>query len=159
MPGLTNLLMPVATRNSVTFEKNLTMKKLFSIRYSAASFNTAMLLLRVGAGILIFPHGYQKLMNYDALKVKFLSFLGLGSEVSLILAIIAECLGGILLVLGLCTRAATIPLLVVMFVAMSRAHNFQVFGDAEKPAVFFLVFLTILFLGPGRMSVDGAIRK
>lgn len=152
-------MMAVASRNSITFEKFLTMKKLFSISYSAASFNTAMLLLRVGAGILIFSHGYQKLVNYDSLKVKFLNFLGLGSEISLVLTIFAECFCAILLVLGLFTRLAVIPLLIAMFVAMSRAHNFQIFGDAEKPALFFLIFLTILFLGPGRMSIDGAIRK
>ncbi len=159
MPGLTNLLMAATTRNSVTFEKFLTMKKLFSISYSAASFNTAMLLLRVGAGILIFSHGYQKLVNYDSIRGKFLNFLGLGSEFSLVLIIFAECLCAILLALGLFTRLAVIPLIIGMFVAMSRAHNFQIFDDAEKPALFFLAFLTILFLGPGRMSIDGMIRK
>jgi len=135
------------------------MKKLFSISYSAASFNTAMLLLRIGTGILIFSHGYQKLVNYDSIKGKFLNFLGMGPEVSLVLTIFAECFCAILLVLGLFTRLAAIPLLIAMFVAMSSAHNFDIFGDAEKPALFFLIFLSILFLGPGRVSIDGMIRK
>ena len=77
----------------------------------------------------------------------------------LILAIFAECFCAVLLALGLLTRLAVIPLMVVMAVAMFRAHNFQIFGDAEKPALFFLIFLTILFVGPGKISVDGMVKK
>lgn len=135
------------------------MKRLLSIRYSATSFDLAMLILRVCAGILMIPHGYTKLVNFEQASGKFLNFLGLGSTVSLSLDIFAEFFCSIFIILGLFTRLAAIPLVIAMFVAISMAHNFQVFTEGERASLFFLIFLTILFVGPGRISLDALIRK
>jgi hypothetical protein len=35
------------------------MKKLLSTRYSAGAFNTAMLVLRIGVGVLMMHYGYD----------------------------------------------------------------------------------------------------
>jgi putative oxidoreductase len=61
--------------------------------------------------------------------------------------------------LGLFTRLATIPLMIDMFVAVYKGHHSDILGDGEHPALFFLIFLTILILGPGRISIDGMINK
>ena len=135
------------------------MKKLLSTKYSASAFNTAIFILRVGAGILMAAHGYDKLVHFKQYSAHFINFLGLGQSTSLALVIFAEFFCSIFVILGLFTRLAVIPIMMVMLVATFKAHNLDFFGDAEHPTLFFLVFLTILFVGPGRVSVDGMVNK
>jgi uncharacterized membrane protein YphA (DoxX/SURF4 family) len=46
-----------------------------------------------------------------------------------------------------------------MLVATVKAHNLDVFDTGEKSTLFLVAFIVILILGPGRISVDGAINK
>ena len=135
------------------------MKKLLSSRYSASAFNIALFILRVGTGILTANHGFEKLANFKRFNAQFINFMGMGTKVSLSLAIFAEFFCSILLILGLMTRLAVIPLIVVMSVATFMVYKGDVFAKAELPAVFLLAFIAILFVGPGRISVDSAINK
>jgi putative oxidoreductase len=135
------------------------MKKLFGTGYSTNAFNIAMFVLRIGAGILMIHHGYDKLVHYQDYAPKFLNFLGLGGYVSLSLVIFAEFFCSIFLMLGLFTRLVTIPLMIDTFVAVYKGHNSDVLGDGEHAALFFLIYLVIFILGPGRISIDGMINK
>lgn len=135
------------------------MKKLLNISYSASAFNIALLILRVGAGVLLAAHGYQKLINFQDMSSHFVNFLGLGSTISLSLTIFAEFFCSIFVILGLFTRLAAIPIVINMAVAVGKGHNYDFFGKAEAASLFFLVFLTILLIGPGKASIDGAINK
>ena len=135
------------------------MKKLLSIRYTTSAFNLAMLILRVGAGILMMNHGYDKLVNFEKYSSQFMNFLGMSGTVSLALVIFAEFFCSIFLVLGLFTRLAVIPLIIDVSVAVLKAHNVDIFGEGELPSLFFLIFVTILLIGPGKISVDGMIKK
>jgi putative oxidoreductase len=135
------------------------MKKLFSIGYTTSAFNIALFILRVGAGILMIHHGYDKLVHFETYVPKFINFMGLGANVSLSLVIFAEFFCSIFLMLGLFSRLATIPLMIDMFVAVTKAHHSDILGDGEHASLFFLIFLTILIIGPGRISVDGMINK
>ena len=135
------------------------MKKLFSARYSAGAFNTAMLVMRLGFGILIAKHGYDKLENFAMIKTQFISFLGLSQSVSLSLVIFAELFCGCLVVIGLATRLATIPLIIAMSVALFKAHNGDVFGVGQAATLYLIAFVGILLAGPGKASVDGMISK
>src|ERR1700712_672668 len=103
------------------------MKKLFSVKYSSGAFNTAMFVLRVGFGVLILMHGYDKLVHFNNYKTQFIPFLGMSSSISLSLAIFAEFFCAILLILGLFTRFAAIPLIITMSVALFKAHDGKVF--------------------------------
>ena len=135
------------------------MKKLLSTKYSAGAFNTAMLLLRLVVGFLMVNHGYGKLVHFGDMQGKFINFLGLGQPVSLALVVFAEFFFSIFLILGLFTRLSAIPLIVVMAVALFKAHHADFFGDGEKPALFLGCYLVLLILGPGRISVDGMSGK
>lgn len=135
------------------------MKKLFTIGYSASAFNIALFILRVGAGILMLHHGYDKLVHFQDYAPKFINFLGLGGNVSLSLVIFAEFFCAIFLILGLFSRLAAIPLIIDMTVAIAKGHNMDLLGDGERPALFLLIFIAILFIGPGKVSVDGMISK
>ncbi|MEI9934947.1 MAG: DoxX family protein [Ferruginibacter sp.] len=135
------------------------MKRLLSINYSDGAFNTAMLLLRLGAGILMMHHGYQKLVGFGAMKNSFVSFLGLGSSFSLALDIFAEFFCSMFLILGLFTRLATIPLIIAMLFALFEVHSGDYFGKGELASHYLIAYFVLLLVGPGKISVDGLIGK
>lgn len=135
------------------------MKKLLSTKYNAGAFNTGLLVLRLGAGILMANHGYSKLVGFNEMSPKFVNFLGIGSEVTLALVIFAELFCAALIVIGLFTRLACIPLIIVCTYAVAKTHNWDVFDSAELATLFLAAFLTLLFTGPGRISVDRMISK
>ncbi len=131
------------------------MKKLLSTKYSKNGFNIAMLLLRLTMGLLMMSHGYQKLLDFAETKNTFMNFMGLGSSMSLALVIFAEFFCALFLILGLLTRGVVVPLVITMFVALYKAHNLDFMGDGEMATLYLGGFLTLLILGPGRVSVDG----
>jgi putative oxidoreductase len=134
------------------------LKKLFYHSYSPVAFNIAALILRIVFGLLMLPHGWDKLSHFAEKKHKFMNFLGLGSSLSLGLATFAEFFCSILLILGLFTRLATIPLLVTIFVILNL-HHWQFYGPNELEPAFLAAFLAILLLGPGKYSFDAQISK
>ena len=135
------------------------MKKLFSVSYTSWAFNLALLILRVGCGILMLNHGYDKLVHFQEYSANFMNFLGLSGSVSLALVIFAEFFCSIFLILGLFTRLVTIPLIIDVAVAVVKGHDMKIFSEGEHAAIFFLVFIAILLVGPGRISIDGMINK
>lgn len=135
------------------------MKNLFSTRYSTGAFNSAMLVLRLGVGVLMISHGYDKLIHYGDMHHKFMNFMGMGSSISLALLIFAEFFCSLFLILGLFTRFATIPLIIAMCVALFKAHHGDVLGEGQTAALFLTGYLVLLFTGPGKISVDSMIGK
>jgi len=133
------------------------MSKFLSTKYSAGAFNLGMLVLRIATGLLLANHGYAKLVKFNGLKDKFMNFLHLGSTTSLSLIIFAELVCGILLILGLFTRFACIPILIGMGVVVFVASNGHIFAEGERGMVYLAATLTILLCGPGKISVDGMI--
>lgn len=140
------------------------MKKLLSTSYSSGAFNVAMLILRLGAGILMMHHGYGKLVAFSEYKEHFPSFLGLGSTASLALDVFAEFFCALFVIIGLFTRLAVIPIIIAMLFALIKVHDLNIFMDGKsangEPALLFLTaFFVLLFVGPGRVSVDSMIGK
>jgi putative oxidoreductase len=133
------------------------MKKLLSTKYSAGAFNFAILLLRLVFGILIMNHGYDKLIHFGDKHNTFMNFFGIGSTLSLALVIFAEFFCGLFVILGLFTRLSVIPIIIVLAVAVFKAHHGAVFGDGQPAALFLTAFAVLLFVGPGRVSVDSMI--
>ena len=135
------------------------MKKLLSISYSASAFNLALLILRIGAGVLLMAHGYDKLVHFADYQKQFMSFLGLGSSFSLALVVFSEFFCSIFVIVGLFTRFVSIPILIGLSVALFKAHHADFFDTGEHASLFILAFITILLVGPGKVSVDGLINK
>ena len=140
------------------------MKKFFSTAYSEGAFNIALLALRVTFGlILCFYYGLDKLRNFGRLQYVFPDPVHLGHRLSLALVIFAELLCGLLVALGLFTRFAALVLVISMGVAEFFAHHGRVAmagGMVHEQAWLYLVgFFVILLVGPGRISVDGAMGK
>ncbi len=132
-------------------------QSLFDISYKKSSFDLSMLILRLGFGILMIPHGYAKFVSFGEKQNDFMDFMGLGPATSLVLAIFAELICSALLVLGHFTRAATIPLIVTAIVITFLAHDGDVFGKGYGGFSYLLVYIVILLVGPGKFSLDAAI--
>lgn len=93
------------------------------------SFDTGALLLRLTAGVTIFwQHGLVKLMQFGELSTTFPDPIGVGHTLSLTLLLFAELVCAALVVLGLWTRVATIPLIIAMAVAAFLANGDQPFA-------------------------------
>jgi len=133
------------------------MKKLFSAGYNADAFNIALLILRLGSGILMASHGYDKLIQYNEMKVKFMSFIGLSPAITLGLVIFAELVCAILVAIGLFTRLACIPLIILLCVALFQVHNADFFGEGQVAVLYLVIYVTLLFTGPGKFSIDHII--
>jgi putative oxidoreductase len=136
------------------------MKKLFSTRTSESAFSFAMFVLRVGSGsLMLMNHGLDKLLHFSQKAGNFANPFGIGSTASLSLTIFAEFFCSVFIILGLFTRLACIPLIINMSVALFIAHKGDFFGQGELAGLFLIVFSTILFAGPGRVSLDRFLVK
>lgn len=103
-------------------------------------------------------HGYDKLMNFSTKAEKFPALFGLPSNVNLSLAVFAEFFCSILLIFGFLTRFAALMLSVTMATAFFMAHKGALSGpgSGELALVYLIGYLTLLFTGAGRLSVDRA---
>ena len=135
------------------------MSKLFSTRYNAGSHNIGLLFLRLGVGILMANHGYDKLVHFSEYQPQFMDFMGLGKGLSLGLTVFAELFCSVLLIIGLFTRLATIPLIILTLVIIFKASNADIFGKAEIATLYLTVYTALLFTGAGRWSIDNMISK
>jgi putative oxidoreductase len=113
------------------------------------------LFLRLGAGgALIYQHGWPKLMGFAERMDTFADPLGIGSGVSLALITFAETICAALVMLGLWTRIATLPILIGFAVVVFVVQGDAPFKEKELAMFFLVAYLTILFTGSGRYSVD-----
>ena len=119
--------------------------------------SAGLLLLRIAIGGLMLVHGTQKLMGFSELSGKFPDPLGMGSQLSLLSAIGAEVGCSLLLILGLGTRFAAIPLAFTMIVALFLVHASDPWQVKELAAVYLCVYLSLILTGAGEFSLDGLI--
>ena len=135
------------------------MKRIFSVAYPDRAFDLAMLILRVFIGVAMAHHGYGKLIHFSEMQEKFMNFLGLGPAISLALVVFAEFFCSMLLVIGFMTRAALIPLIITMAVAVFSAHSGDIFGKGELASIYLAAYLALTLTGPGRYSIDGILSR
>lgn len=98
-----------------------------------------------------------KLLGPD--PVAFADPFGIGMGPSLALAVFAEVVCSVLLIIGFFTRLATIPLLTTMAVAIFIIHAADEFGKKEMAVLYLLVYVTLLLAGAGKYSVDTLLYK
>jgi putative oxidoreductase len=136
------------------------MKKLFSSKNSETSVSFSLLVLRVSLGFLmLMVHGFPKLNNFKKESADFADPFHIGSTISLSLTIFAEFFCAALIVMGLLTRLATIPLIIAMSVALFYVNHGNITGGGEKAALYLFGFVALLFAGPGKYSLDRAFGK
>lgn len=128
--------------------------KFLSPKINEQKINISLLIIRVVSGLVMIPHGYKKLTHFSEKSADFMNFLGLSSEISFGLLVGAEFFCSILLVAGLFSRFALIPLVIAMSVAAFKAHSGDIFGDGETSFLYLACYFTLLVAGPGKWSLD-----
>lgn len=117
--------------------------------------NIVLLLLRISAGALMLTHGYGKFVTlFGTEPIQFADPFGVGAVASLSLTVFSEVLCSILLILGLGTRLAAIPLIITMFVAIFIIHVSDGFGRQELPLLYTVIYIAIALMGAGKYSID-----
>lgn len=136
--------------------------------------NTTALIARLAVGLVIFPHGAQKLLGWFggygfSGTMGFLTgTVGLPSVLA-VLVILIESIGALFVLTGFLTRVAAFGILAQFLGVMFKMHTangfFMNWSGAQKGEgieYFLLLFgLTIILLitGGGRASVDAAIAR
>jgi putative oxidoreductase len=131
-------------------------------------------LMRLVLGVLFFAHGAQKALGwyggngFDA-TVRFFGQNLHIPQVLAVAAILAEFLGGILLVFGFLTRLAALGIAVNMVVAVMLVHfhnglfmnwtGTQPGEGFEFHLLAFAMALTLVVRGAGALSIDRAIER
>jgi putative oxidoreductase len=135
------------------------MKKLFSSDQSRPV-SLALLIARLGIAALMLTHGIPKLnMLLSGAPVQFPPVLGLSAQFSLGLAVFAEVLCSVLILVGFATRLAAIPLIITMLVAVFVIHGADPVAIKEPALKYLLVYLVLLFAGSGKYSIDQLVSR
>lgn len=128
----------------------------------------AALILRLGFGFfIVFGHGLGKLQMLLSGNIQFPALFGISPTINLILATLAEFLAGIMVIAGLRTRLASIPLMITMAVAAFFVHASDPLfaaaaggGASKEFALLFLFgFAGTFLLDSGRYSLDAIARR
>jgi putative oxidoreductase len=133
------------------------LKRLWSTR--PLSVDAGLLVIRVAMALFMLSHGYPKLANFTERMDRFSDPFGIGHTASLSLAVFAEFFCSILLGLGLFTRFALVPLMITMATVVFIVHAGDPFGDFEKALLYLMTYVGLFFTGPGKFSVDGALKR
>ena len=137
---------------------NALYKFLFPSEESTKTVSVAILALRLVFGLFIISHGYMKLTSFSTLEQNFPDPLGVGSQLSLMLAIFAELFCGLAFTFGFITRVVLIPLIFTMLVAVFVIHANDPMAVKELAILYLAVFCISYISGPGRYSVDYVVR-
>ena len=117
-----------------------------------------LLVLRVGfGGMMLFGHGWGKLVGFGEKAAMFPDLLGIGGPANLALVVFAEFFCSIALILGLATRLAAVPLIVTMAVAVFVVHANDPWHGKEMAVMYLVPFLTLFVTGGGRLSLDAML--
>ena len=121
--------------------------------------NFSLLLLRLLGGGLMLLHGYPKLMKIIEGKTGFADPLGIGEELSLYLAVFAEFVCSILILVGLYVRWAVIPYIFTMVIAVFVIHAGDPLQKQELGLLYLGIGILILLNGSGKYSLDYRIKR
>jgi putative oxidoreductase len=119
--------------------------------------HVALLVLRVGFGLLMLPHGLAKWQRLSAGETGFADPIGIGEYPSLLLAIFAEVACSVLLTLGLLHRLALLPLIILTAVAAFIVHANDALDVKEHALLYLFAYLPMWWLGAGKYSLDALL--
>jgi putative oxidoreductase len=139
----------------------------------ATSDDLLPLILRLTLGLVIFPHGAQKLLGWfggAGFSGTLQGMTGMGlPAVLVVLVILAESFGALGLIFGFLTRFSAFGIGLVMLGAIGMVHaknGFFMNWTGQQPGEGFEyhllalgLALALLLRGGGRASVDGVLQK
>lgn len=133
---------------------NNRLKTLLSSLSSDRWFDSAILFMRIFIGAMMLTHGIGKIQNYNAIVNSFPDPLGIGSAASFTLITLIEVGCSVLIIMGLFTRLATLPLIFGMYIATFIAFPEKTFAEGELSFVYMGIYIMLLVSGGGRYALD-----
>lgn len=122
-----------------------------------------LLVIRLYWGYQFFIAGKGKLLNLERVT-GFFTDLGIPfPHINAAVVGVTECVGGLLLIIGLASRLVSIPLVVAMSVAYATAHRESLWNFEEmikqEPYTFLMAAVLVLAFGPGKFSIDTLLKR
>lgn len=122
--------------------------------------SVGLLIMRIWiGGAMLLAHGWPKVATFSDRLQTFPDPLGIGSPTSLVAAILAEVGCALLIVIGLGTRLAAVPLLFTMLMAAFVIHGDDPWSKKEFALLYAVPYLMLIFTGPGRFSLERILFK
>src|SRR5690606_10661840 len=121
------------------------MKYIWNTQKNEKVLDLVLLIIRVGVGLMMLTHGIPKFQKFLAEEpVQFAQVMGMSASMSLALAVFAEVFCSVLIILGLGSRLAAIPLIITMAVVVFHIHGADPFAKQEMH-LHYLLFYILLF--------------
>lgn len=121
------------------------------------------LLARIVVGVVFASSGWGKIQNLERVSNYFTD---LGIPMAGVLAPLVagfELIAGVLVLIGLGTRLASLPLIVIMAVAVQTAKSSELEGIVDlfstSEFLYIVLLLGLLVQGAGRLSFDFVVGK
>ncbi|MFO8147867.1 MAG: DoxX family protein [Bacteroidota bacterium] len=131
------------------------MKNTYSTNLNLRNVDLGLLIFRLAISALMLTHGIPKLIKFfGSEEIVFADPLGLGEITTFTLAVFAEFVCSVLVILGLGTRLAVLPLIGTMAVAALIVHVPDGFGRQELPLLYLSGWVLLFFTGAGKYSLD-----
>ncbi len=121
-----------------------------------------LFLIRVVVGAIFVVHGYQKFSGQMDATAMLTNLQFPAPEVFAVILVAAELIGGALLIIGALTHWAAKMLTIVAAVALIVVHlpnGFTGQGGYEFILLILVCCIALMIAGPGRWSVDAALKK
>jgi putative oxidoreductase len=130
------------------------------IETTTTAADVALCGLRItGCLMLVSVHGIPKLLHFDHELGLIEDPFGMGSLLTLSLAIFAEVLCPVFIVLGVLTRLATLPVLFLLAVSVIWVHPEWSLAEGQFAWLLLIVFSTIFVAGPGRLALGTRLAR
>jgi len=133
--------------------------KSFLIQLKPVNTDAGTLLLRIIFGAVFIYAGYFKLTHYSMILPMWKDYLGIGLTFSFNLVLWSELIGGTMVVIGLLTRLAVIPLFIIMIVVCFIAMASKPLTEKEFEIFLLLASLVIFNAGSGKYAVDAILQR
>jgi putative oxidoreductase len=120
-------------------------------------------LLRLTLGVVFIGTGWGKLHSLDKVTDFFTDLHLPAPHFQAVLVASTEFFCGILILIGLLTRLAAIPLAITMIVAILTAKREQLDGFSAllgfEEWSYLVMYLALIFAGPGKLSLDHLLSR
>jgi len=123
------------------------------IQDTAASIGLLILRLLAG-GVLLYGHGWPKVMHWRESMGTFPNPIGVGPVAGFWLVVAAEVVSNVLVMLGWFTRAACVLPIGFFLIAAFIQHAADPFQRKELALIFLAIYSCLFFTGPGRFALD-----
>lgn len=121
----------------------------------SAARNFGLFFLRAsGALFLLCVHGLPKLLNFNAQLLVIEDPFHMGGSLTLCMAIFAEVICPLLILVGVLVRLACLPILFLLLVALIVVHPEWSIDQAQFGWLLTIIFTSILIAGAGPLALN-----